>query len=154
MMPGPSFLDVLKKAADNATAAEDQFRREVAQRAKALETERAFAFRRLNLMRAVADVVSGAESEEVAVAGATAVLRAKLGWANDSEARAEVISRFALVAQEMFASLSSEAPKPGEEAPDVIEALGDFERWYAQTHPAPFWTLFEIYLPETPVVDF
>lgn len=153
-MPGPSFLDALKRAADTATVAEEQFRREIAQRVKALETERAIAFRRLNLMRAVADVVAGAESEEIAVAGATAVLRTKLGWSNDSEARAEVISRFAPVAQEMFASLSNEPPKPGEEAPDVIEALGEFERWYAQTHPAPFWTLFDTYLPETPVVDF
>lgn len=153
-MPDPSFLDALKEAADKATAAEERFRLEIAQRVKALETERAFAFRRLNLMRAIADVVAGAESEEIAVAGATAVLRSKLGWANDSEARSEVISRFAPVAQEMFASLSNEVPRSKEEAPDVIEALADFERWYAQTHPAQFWTVFETYLPETPVVDF
>lgn len=157
MTPGPSFLDALKEAADRATAAEDDFRRDIAQRIKALETERAFAFRRLNLMRAIAEVVAGAEGEEIAVAAATAVLRAKLGWAGDSEARDEVVSRFAPVAQAMFASLSPETPAPtGKDAPepDVVGALAEFERWYAETHPDAFWTLFENYLPETPVVDF
>ena len=32
-------------------------------------------------MKEVAGVIAGAESEEIAVAAATAVLRAKLGWA-------------------------------------------------------------------------
>ena len=153
MTPGPSFLDDLKRATERATAAENDFRREIAQRIKALEAERAFSFRRYNLMRAVADGVASAESEEIAVAGATAMLRAKLGWSSDSEARAAVMSRFAPVAQVMFASL---APSEDEQvpAPDVIAALADFERWYGETHPNPFWILFENYMPETPVVDF
>ena len=153
MTPGPSFLDALKLAADRATAAESDFRREIAERTKALENERAFAFRRLNLMRAIADVVAGAESEEIAVAGATAMLRTKLGWSSDSEARDAVVSRFVPVAQAMFASL---APSDDEDAPelDIIETLAEFERWYTETHPNPFWILFENYMPETPVVDF
>ena len=28
------------------------------------------------------------------------------------------------------------------------------KRWYAATHPQPFWVLFETYMPETPRVDF
>jgi len=153
MGPVPSFLDAFKLAADRATAAENDFRREIAERAKSLEQERAFAFRRLNLMRAVADVVAGAESEEIAVVGATAILRAKVGWSSDSEARMAVVSRFAPVAQAMFGSL---VPSNGEDAPkpDVISALAEFEKWYAQTHPSAFWVLFDNYMPETPVVDF
>jgi hypothetical protein len=153
MMPGPSFLDDLKHATERAAAAENDFRREIAQRIKALESERAFAFRRFNLMRAIADVVASAESEEIAVAGATALLRAKLGWGSDSEARAAVVTRFAPVAQAMFASL---APSGDEDTPppDVIAALAEFERWYGDTHPSPFWILFENFMPETPVVDF
>ena len=87
------------------------------------------------------------------MAGATAVLGAKLGWSSDSEAREAVLSRFVPVAQAMFASL---APADDENAPepDVIEALAEFERWYTETHPNPFWILFENYMPETPVVDF
>jgi hypothetical protein len=71
----------------------------------------------------------------------------------DIKARTTVLSRFAPVAQAMFASL---APANDETAPapDVIAALAEFERWYGATHPNPFWILFENYMPETPVVDF
>src|SRR5882762_11014541 len=103
MKPAPSFLDDLKLSADRATAAEEEFRRDFAKRTKALESDRAFAFRRLNLMRAVADVVATAEGEEIAVAAATAVLRMKLGWSEDSEPRDLVVSRFAPVAAAMYA---------------------------------------------------
>jgi hypothetical protein len=159
MTPTPSFLDDLRLAADRISQAEDELRREVAERTKALANERAFAFRRLNLMRAIAEVVAGAEGEEIAVAAATAVLRAKLGWGSDSEARDEVVSRFASVAQSMFASLSPDnlASASGDEdapEPDVIKVLTEFERWYAESHSGPFWVLFENYMPETPVVDF
>ena len=67
MMPGPSFLDDLEHATERATQAENHFRRDVARQIKALENERAFSFRRYNLMRAVADAVASAESEEIAV---------------------------------------------------------------------------------------
>jgi hypothetical protein len=96
MMPGPSFLDALKLAADRATAAEDEIRREIATRTKALENERAYAFRRLNIMRSMAEVTAGAESEEVAVAGATAVLRSKLSWSNDSAATNAISDIYAM----------------------------------------------------------
>jgi hypothetical protein len=157
MKPTPSFLDDLKLAADRATAAEEEFRREFAKRTKALELERAFAFRRLNLMRAIAEVVATAEGEEIAVAAATAILRTKLGWVEDSEVRDLVISQFAPVAQAMFASLSPDiAPSEKESGPkpDVMATLAAFEHWYAETHPNAFWVLFEHYLPETPRVDF
>jgi hypothetical protein len=157
MTPAPSFLDSLKFAAERATAAENDFRSQIAERAKALETERSFAFRRLNLMRAITDVVAGAESEEIAVAGANGTLRVKLGWSGDSEARDAVVSHFAPVAQAMYASLSPlkpAAPDDTAKQPDVIAALTEFESWYATSHSAPFWILFDVYMPETPVVDF
>jgi len=152
MTPSASFLDALKTAADGAAAAESEFRRHAADRIKALERERAFAFRRLNLMRALADAVASAESEEIAVANGLAVLRARLGWSSDSDARSEVLSRFAPVAAAVFAYL---AP-PDEETPaaDVGGALQEFEAWYAAMRGTSFWTLFEQYVAETPVVDF
>lgn len=152
MIASSSYLDHLKQAADGAADAENEFRRSIVERTKALEQERSFAFRRLNLMRTVADVVAGAESEEIAVASAVAVLREKLGWSSDSDARSEVLSRFAPVAQEMFTVLSP--PEGEEEKPDVLGTLAAFEDWYAQTHPVPFFALFDHYIPETPRVDF
>lgn len=152
MTPASSFLDALKATADAAARAEDAFRRDVVERTKALERERAFAHRRLNVMCAIAEAVAGAEGEAVAVAAATAVMRAKLGWTSDSEARSDVLSRFVPVARTMFAAI---APSDDETPPpDVIAALTEFESWYSATHPNPFWVLFDHYIPETPLVDF
>ena len=63
MIPPASFLDTLKAAADNAAQAEDTFRREIEERTKALGRERAFAFRRLNLLRSIAEAVATAGRE-------------------------------------------------------------------------------------------
>jgi hypothetical protein len=147
-----SFLDSLKEAAAKTESAEVAFRREIAERIKSFEHERAFAYRRLNFMRALADAIATAESEEIAVANALAVVREKLGWSSDSEARTAVLSRLAPVAQAMFANLApSEKDKP---PPDIGQALASFEKWYCETHDVPFWVLFEHYIPETPRVDF
>lgn len=152
MTAAPSFLDTLEVAAKRAVQAESDFRRELTARAKVLERERAFAHRRLNFMRAIADAVVTAESEETAVAAAGAVLRTKLGWSSDSDARALVLARFVPVAQQVFASLISASDAAI--ASDVMQALAAFETWYCGTHPNPFWALFEHFMPETPLVDF
>ena len=146
-----SFLDALKAAAAEAEAAGGLFRREAAGRFATLGRERAFAFRRLNLMRAVADAVVECDSVEIAVAAALAVVRSRLGWSSDSEARTEVLSRFAPVAQAMFEDVA--APEDAS-ASAVQDALSRFETWYAEHHQTPFWALFEDYVAETPLVDF
>ena len=146
------FLAVLQAAADNAAEAEAQFRRDANQQFAALEAARAFAHRRLNLMRAITDAAVQPESEVIAVANALAVLREKLGWHGDSEARSEVLSNFAPVARAVAGSIS--ARDDGGSEPDVMTTLAEFEAWYAQHHPGPFWALFEQHFPETPVVDF
>jgi hypothetical protein len=146
------FLEELKAAAKKSDSAEAVFRREFEGRIRQIEAERAFAYRRLNFMRALADAVAGAESEEIAVANALAVVRAKLDWSSDSEARTAVLSRLAPVAQAMFLRL---APVEKDEAlPAIAAALADFEKWYGETHDQSFWVLFEHHMPETPRVDF
>jgi len=147
-----SFLDQLKEAAAKADVAEAAFRREISERIKNFEHERAFAYRRLNFMRALADATAAAESEEIAVANALAVVRAKLDWSSDSGARTAVLSRLVPVAQAMFGRLTP--PEKDEKPPDIGKALADFETWYGETHEQPFWVLFEHYIPETPRVDF
>ena len=146
-----SYLDAFKAAADHAEATEGQFRREAVQRIAALERERTFAYRRLNLVRTITEALTGVETEEIAVANALAVLRSRLGWSADSEARTEVLARFASVAQAVFCSLGRSEDVP---MPSVQSALAEFESWYAGTHRTPFWVLFEHYVPETPLVDF
>ena len=140
------LLDRLKAEAEQADKAEDAYRREAAQRIKALEQERSFAYRRLNLLRAVAGAVAEATEEKEAVASAEHVLRDKLGWASDSAPRLAVLRRFDPVAAAMHA--------PGGGAADPSTALSGFEAWYQEAHGSPFWILFEHYMRETPLVDF
>ena len=153
MKPSASFLETLELAASRSAQAESDIRREWAERIKTLERERAFAHRRFNFMRAIAEAVATAESEEIAVAAAVAATRAKLGWWDESDARTEVLSRFVPVAQQVFAGL---APAVQEAAPppDILGALAAFETWYRETRPQPFWMLFENQMPDTPLVDF
>lgn len=146
-----AFLASLHEAAERASATETNFRREAAERIRSLEQERAFAFRRLTVMRLVANAAVDAESEEIGVAAALAALRAKLGWSRDSEARSAVLSRFAPVAQAMIGTPGASAETLSKE---IAQALADFESWYAATYAVPFWSLFEHEMAETPLVDF
>jgi hypothetical protein len=150
-MTATSFLESLHRAARDAELAEAAFRREVATRVAGLERDRAFAYRRLNLIKAVAEAVGQAEEEQPAVAYALAALRGRLGWESDSDARAAVLTQFAPVAQAMFSSL---VPNEQQSETDVGAALMRFEAWYSENHTTPFWTLFENYMPETPRTDF
>jgi hypothetical protein len=146
------FLDLLQSATTRADAEEGKLREEFSKRLKSIELERSFAYRRYNLMRAVAEGVGAAESEEIAIGNALAILRSRLGWGSDSDARNAVLSHFAAVGRAIFVSM---APPEAEAEPvDVMEALKEFEAWYAQTHGSHFWILFENHIPETPVVDF
>ena len=149
----PPFIDRLKLAAEQAACAEEDFRREIVERSRALERERAFAYRRLNFMRAMTDTIATVESEEIAIAAAMAVMRTRLGWSSDSDARTAVLSRFVPVAQQIFASLAP-ADEDGAPPPDPLHALTEFETWYRDAHSTPFWVLFENQMPETPLVDF
>jgi hypothetical protein len=146
-----SFIDNLRNDAEAAAAAEAQFRRESALHLAALESKRAFAFRRLNLMRAVAAAVERSEEEAAAVASGLDAMRAKLDWPNESEAQSTVLSHFAPVVQALFAARNS-AEGPVE--PTAGEALTAFESWYVTTYATAFWEVFDQPMAETPRVDF
>ena len=150
--PATSFLASLQSAVQHADRAEGELQREIVERRKAIEQARKFAYRRYNFMRAVAEAVTGAESRETAIDGALASMRSSLGWASDSEARQETMTDFVPVAEAVFASVSPAATEPPEA--DVLGALEQFEAKYLASRGAPFWSLFENYFPETPVVDF
>jgi hypothetical protein len=151
MITTAAYLDRLQTAAAAAETAEAAFRRETAARIKLLEEERAFAYRRLNFMRALADAVAAAENEEAAVARALVLVRAKLDWSGESEARTAILSRLAPIAKAVYARIT---PAEGTASVDIGEALAEFEQWYRAAQGAPFWVLFEHYIPETPRVDF
>ena len=150
-MMSPPFIEDLLLAARDAEVSETTYRREAAARIAVLEQNRAFAFRRVNLMKNVAEAVAEADSEEAAIRNALSMLQARLGWTSESEARTAVLTQFAAVPRALYAERT---PNTAEETADVRAALAAFERWYAEGHTTPFWHLFEHHIPETPRVDF
>nr|PZN82369.1 MAG: hypothetical protein DIU57_11845 [Pseudomonadota bacterium] len=152
-MTGPTqaFLDHLKAAATSAHEAENSLRKRMAEEIARLERQRAFAYRRLNLMNEVAKAVASAENEEAAVARGLAVLRSELGWTTETETRKATLERFERVARATFAGLS---PNEGAEtAPDLADELSGFETWYEATYGKPFWVLFDQEIQEIPLVE-
>lgn len=145
MTAATSFLDSLAAEAERAGAAETEWRREAAQRTKALAEARTHAFRRLNLLRPVSAAIAGEAQEEAALAKGAAAFRLRLGWEAPSETQAAIVARFRPVLLALFERRASE----GQAA-----ALAAFESWYRTTYGKAFWDLFDQYVPETPLVDF
>ncbi|MFS8037477.1 hypothetical protein ACI7BZ_11020 [Xanthobacter sp. AM11] len=152
-----AYLAGLDAAKHAAAVAETRFRQEAAAQAEKLAGARAHAFRRADLMAALVAVLRDAGSPEMAVAAAQVLLRARLGWDEDSPARTEVLARFAPVAVALHEAAQVPVPEgaqPADPCADPAGALAAFEAWYAQTRPGAFWYLFEHYMPDTPLVDF
>jgi hypothetical protein len=149
------FIAGLCDDARKCEEAESEFRRTMNTRVAELAEARAFANRRMNVMRSLFETVSRAGKEDVAVADAVSALRNRLGWRDDSNARTEVLAEYSKVAQAAFAATHVDAEGDGEGEPrDVSAALADFEAWYLEARGKPFWVLFEHYMPETQLVDF
>ncbi|HRO12611.1 hypothetical protein [Amaricoccus sp.] len=144
-----SYIETLATTARAASTAEQDFQKEAARRAAQLREARAFAWRRLNLVRATASAVRGAEGPEaVAEAGRETLFR-ESGLGRAAEANREVAERFVAVA-EAVAAAGGDDPDP---AADPAAALAAFEAWYAAARGGPFLALMEREVVELPLVE-
>jgi len=148
--PTEAFLGKLETDAIAANEAEGAFRKRMMEELAALERVRAFAYRRLNLVREVAKGVASAEDKEEAVARGTAVVRRELGWEHDTESRTETLAQLAAAIGAIF---EGSAATQGDAAPDLAGALAEFEGWYEATYGKSFWVLFDQEIPELPLVE-
>ncbi|MHB2264887.1 hypothetical protein [Aliihoeflea sp. PC F10.4] len=154
----------IARLSENAAACEheeQEFRRTMATRVATLAEARAFANRRMNLMKSLFATVAQADSQEIATAAAVAALRNRLGWRDDSDARNEVLTEYAKIAMAAYAATHEVEDDEDEivtvsvtQTPNVEAALQAFEDWYVEARGKPFWVLFEHYMPETQLVDF
>ncbi len=146
-----TYFSELDRVARSANAAEDEFRRNIANRMRELEEARAFAFRRLNLMKSIAHAVEGAKDEEEALQRASEAFLSEVGWTGGSQSQRDVVEKFSPVALAVW-----EASKP-EAAPEnlqkIASELAAFENWFAEGREASFLTLMHRDLPELPLVE-
>ncbi len=146
-----SYLDELERAARGASAAEEAYRREAAARFRQFEQERAFGFRRLNLMRTVtAAVVDAKDEDEAAQAGGQAFLR-ELEWSAATESQRQALEKFRPVI--LAAWRLAQAEEAATDAAVLAAALAEFERWFAEARDTPFLSLMEREPVELPLVE-
>jgi hypothetical protein len=149
----PGFLSELETAALAADAEETAFRREAAARIETLERARTFAFRRLNVLRAMAEAAGRAPDAEASIAAQLALIRDRLGWqAAEGETPRAVLDRLAALAACVDGDVRAGTAELAPDSP--CAELARFESWYAERFGSAFWALFDRYVPETPVVDF
>lgn len=151
MASSRALLAAFESAAVAASEAETVLRRQLEAEIRRLEHQRAFAHRRLNLMRLLGSTVECAETEAAAVGQGQSAIRAELGWVADSETRTETLSQLAIVIRAVFGFLRAAAAEPRTD--EVVVALEGFETWYEARYGQVFWTLFERPVEEMPLVE-
>lgn len=140
------FLDTLREAAEASERQETAFRRDSERRLEALVRARAIAYRRYNLLKAMAQAAAACERHEDAAAAALDLALAETGWSEDDAAYREVRGELAATAAAIAA-----AP-PADEA--VLAAFARFEAWYRERFAGAFLDLLERERAFLPVVDF
>lgn len=153
-MTHPAFLAALDAAAAAAQREELAFRRSIADQIAAHERRRAFAFRRADVARIVTAAIAAAPDRAQAEEAGEQALRQELGWHGWSEARGRILAAFRpVLAAIAAATLPPEEGKPPTTTPDVPAAFAAFEAWYEAETGTPFLALFDVEMPELPLVE-
>lgn len=149
----------LQAAAQSAAAAEKAFKRDIDKRIAELEQARAFAHRRMDIIKALAAVAPEGTPESCALARLKALF-IHIEWINDSLDEldpTECEVRDALLPLAMaIEELARAQPDASRTAtsPGPIEALAAFEAWYRQRFGCEFMGIFEERANFRPLVDF
>jgi hypothetical protein len=153
-MTMPPFLATLDAAAAAAQREELAFRRGIAEQIAAHERRRQFAFRRADVARIVAGAVAAAPDRAEAEAAGERALREELGWHGWSEARGRILAAFRPVVQAIVAAtLPPEEGAAPVAVADVPAAFAAFEAWYEAETGTAFLAVFDVEMPELPLVE-
>lgn len=146
-------LNALMAEARQAEAAEAAYRKEAAREIDRLALARSHAYRRYHTMRMLSEAAGQCASTEEACSMQWAALCTRLNWEDDeSEARKSIKEAL----QPVFLAVDCQYRPVEDDAapPDPVGAIKAFEAWYEARMGRPFWHVFDVYTPETPVVDF
>jgi hypothetical protein len=151
------YLDALERAAVAANVEEENYRKAAMERIKALEQKRAFAFRRLYLVRTIATSLTDAKDEAEAAARGSAIFLREVNWSGGTEAQREVAQHFLPVVMAIWAVKQAEA-SPSDavakaETASVEAELEAFERWYASKRSGTFFQLMDTEPVDLPLVE-
>lgn len=149
--PIDAYFVGLEQSAREAGIAEEKFRQETVSRMKELERARAFAFRRLNLLRNLAKAMSGAEDEAEAIERGRATFLCEVNWTGASDSQREALEKFEPVLVALWKICGEEAST--EDRAQVTRECDAFEKWFADNRNGPFLSLMEVEPVELPLVE-
>jgi hypothetical protein len=140
-----------ESAAKEAHRAEMALRKQLAEQLSRLERERAFAFRRSAFVRLLAESAISQQNEDEATDAQGLAVAEELGWDGKSEAHEAILGEMKPLGGVIWRLLQDKGEDSGSE---VAVKLARFEVWFQEKHGTPFYTLFDQYVPEAPLVDF
>jgi hypothetical protein len=157
-----SLIARLQADCTAAEAKERSVRASVDAQIKAAETERAFAWRRLNALSDMAKAAAAEPEAEVSIERQLVALFREIGWVESSlaelgEGAQPLIDALRPIAEALHAQAHPAPAKEGEEptpVADPIEAFRAFEAWYERERGQPFLQAYERYMAPTPLVEF
>lgn len=149
--PFKTCLDMMETCARDASRAEMQHQQEAARRSSELRVAREFAWRRLNLLRNLANALRAEPDEEAAMTAGRAALLQEAGLNGATQAQRDLADRFAPVTRAVWLATRDDAN--AQAAEDALDALAEFERWHEAERDAPFLGLMERDIPDLPLVE-
>ncbi len=151
--PAKGLAVPFQSAARAADEAEKSFRASFRPRLEALERERVFAYRRMNLVADMAGEAAQHTTREIAVAAVIHLVATAFALERGRDRHEAVISALAPVARAVTFTIHPlpEADKP---VPDLGAALAAFEAWYLAETGAHFLARADIAVADTPVTDW
>jgi hypothetical protein len=146
-----ALMSQFEGAARTAQEAEAALRKTMAVEIGRLEREREFAFRRTRLIRLLASSAADLPTGDEAVSAQCLAVREEFGWHGESEAYKSILEEMTPLARSVWLCVCESADGSGEA---VSAELAKFEAWFQAEHGTPFYSLFDQYVPEAPLVDF
>jgi len=149
--PLAALLADLDRIAHMASVNEENYRKEAAARFRELEQDRAFGFRRLNLMRSITAAMEGCGEEDEAIQKGMVAFLTELEWDGQSETQQETLAQFRPVLAACWEAAQPEADPA--HAEKILAALRAFEAWFAEARNGPFLSLLEREIVQLPLVE-
>ncbi len=143
------LIEEMEARAREASVAEQEFDREVARRRAEVSEARAFAWRRVSLMRALIGELGRHEGEEDALAAGRIRFFRELGWSGATENQQQVAEHF----EPVLVAIREVIDGSQADAGVVAAAFEAFENWYLETRQASFLTLMQREIVELPLVE-
>jgi hypothetical protein len=145
-----ALVAALEAAAASAWREEEALRHKMAAEVARLERRRAFAHRRMNLVRTLVAPITAAETEEAAASAQRAAARREHGWEREGDYHRAILDRLQPVGIALWRSVrGAEDATPSA----TLAELEAFETWFETNHKEPFYALFDRAPPEVGLVE-